>query len=315
MADRGWAQACAGWRMATWALTWLIAASGAAAQTPLAVPTFQTDDAVRFELRAASSIEQGPTRYSLEQRAVLRCQAAEEQPPERLFLCSFESLEISRRAGEASERFAWDKDAPEAQHPGDKPSALALVNAALAQSTLRVWVDRNGEASRVEGYGDAAKALAQAPEAEGAIMGALSPASVASNLSPIFGGDLPSAGEGDAAETWTRTRTVSAGPGRTLVMTTTWRQGERKGDRAALTGATTVQMKQDSPPGALAAEVRLSDVDAGVETSWDAAAHRLIERRSFLRMTTQMTMGEIALTQRLDSQVSLRTLPSERENP
>jgi len=284
-------------------------AATAAAQAP-APPTYSEGDVVRFAIEARSVVEQGEQRYELAQRATLTCRAVERSTVETRFDCAIDQLEAQQRQGERVERFAH----PLPQGQDEPPrSAFFLLNAALVEEGLRVFVPATGGVSRVEGYTQVARAMAQAPEAGAALLGALGPSSAAANLAPVFGGDLPRADELGEDGRWRRRREVDAGPGRRLVFDSRWRVAAHEGRRWRLAAQTDVSLEQERAPGALAVQGEILESDARVETVWEAG--RLVERNSTLRMTTRFALGGATVEQTLDSSVQLRGLAAaEAEN-
>jgi|GEM_PF-7081342 len=283
-------------------------AHAAQAQEALTPPEAAVGRVAQFEITAQSRVEQGAAHFSLSQHGQLRCEASEANAKDALFLCTFEQLSTEQSDGAKTSHFAWTKEKGVEHAEGEAPSPLALLHGALVASTLRVRVARNGEVTSVEGYGDVAKAMAQAPGAGAALLGVFAPSTIAANVAPVFGSDLPREGERKESDAWTRMRSIPAGPNRAIVMATTWRASPVTDGAVTLTGETNVTLEQDNAAGYLAATGEIVKTDAGVETIWSIADGALISRTSRLNMTSKWTIGDVTVEQTLESSVELRSL-------
>lgn len=196
-------------------------------------------------------------------------------------------------------------DAPPAAQDEKPPSALQLVGAALAASSPRVVINREGGVSDILGLDNLAQMVDDARKADRSLsrvaIESIGPWALRQALMPIF---VPAAPEpasrrfapGDA---WTVRNTRDLGSIGSVVIDEGWTMSGEGGDGVAKASGV-VSVRAEEPRGIVSASptLKIESSSGSHELLWDTNAGDLAKLARSVEITTLFTLGDITLRQR-----------------
>ncbi len=196
-------------------------------------------------------------------------------------------------------------DAPPAAPDDKPPSALQLVGAALAASSPRVVINREGGVSDILGLDNLAQMVDDARKADRSLsrvaIESIGPWALRQALMPIFAPAAPEPASRRFApgDTWTVRHTRDLGSIGSVVIDEGWTMSGEGGDGVAKASGTP-SVRAEEPRGIVSASptLKIESSSGSHELLWDTGAGDLSKLSRSVEITTLFTLGDLTLRQR-----------------
>lgn len=188
------------------------------------------------------------------------------------------------------------------------PSALEMVGTALAASSPRVVINREGGVSEILGLDNLAMAVESAKKSDRSVshvvIESIGPWALRQALMPVFAPASPEPASRRFApgDTWTVRQTRDLGSIGSVVIDEGWTMSGEAGGTVTASGG--VKVTAEGPRGIVSASpsIKVESSSGSHELAWDVSGGALAKFSRGVEMVTVFSLGDIAVRQR---QVSL----------
>lgn len=237
----------------------------------------------------------------------LRIRLSDGGPPggtERVFTHPAEEGAAEMDAAEMAAAAAKAKDDAKEK----PPSALEMVGTALAASSPRVVINREGGVSEILGLDNLAMAVESAKKTDRSVshvvIESIGPWALRQALMPVFAPAAPELASRRFApgDTWTVRQTRDLGSIGSVVIDEGWTMSGEAGGTVTASGG--VKVTAEGPRGIVSASpsIKVESSSGSHELAWDVVGGALAKFSRGVEMVTVFSLGDIALRQK---QVSL----------